>query len=224
MTEAWLSLLGLARKAGKLAPGENQATSAMRRDEVFLLVLAEDAGPSLYRKYHLWAQDQNVPLVRKGTKAGLGQAIGMGPHAVVAITDEGFGERILQTMQQSSGGIILDRKRQGQNQGVRTGQGTQVGQSPSHRSITPLESGKHQKSHEHRGSGRRQDGAGHNGRQASSRTQDAREQSAASASRPHAQRGASARSDKPGAQRASTRQSQRSPHSPGGPKRRPPTS
>lgn len=171
MSERWTNLLGLAKKAGKVAPGENQASLAMKREEARLLVLAEDAGPSLYRKYHLWAQDLGVPVVRIGSKAELGHAIGMGPHAVLAILDEKFGARILEEMRKSSGGISFDRKRQGQSQSLRTGQGTQTGQSATHRSAAPTQGRKHQKPHEHRGAGGREDSARHHGGEAAARTQ-----------------------------------------------------
>ncbi len=174
----WLNLLGLARRAGKLAPGENQVTQAMKDETVRLLVLAEDAGPSLYRKYHLWAQDLGVPLVRIGTKIELGHAMGMGPHAVLAILDTNFAEKILLEMRKTSGGNILDRKRQGQSQGLRTGQGTQTGQSSPHRPAPSAQGGKHQKSHEHGGAGSGENGSRHHGGKAAARTQTGAQSSA----------------------------------------------
>lgn len=167
----WLNLLGLARRAGKLAPGENQVTQAMKEETVRLLVLSKDAGPSLYRKYHLWAQDLGVPLVRIGTKIELGHAMGMGPHAVLAILDNNFAEKILLEMRKTSGGNILDRKRQGQSQGLRTGQGTQTGQSSPHRPAPSAQGGKHQKSYEYGGAGSGENGSRHHGGKATTRAQ-----------------------------------------------------
>jgi ribosomal protein L7Ae-like RNA K-turn-binding protein len=163
VSEKWLNLLGLARRAGKVAPGENQTTLAMRRQTVSLLILAHDAGPSLYRKYHLWAHDLNVPLVRMGTKSLLGRAIGMGPHAVLAILDKEFGRRILEEMRKTSGGIFLDRKGKGQDQSVRTGQRIKAGQPPPDRSVASAKGGKHQKPHEYGRTGSGEDSARHHG-------------------------------------------------------------
>lgn len=170
MNSPWLNLLGLARRAGKLAPGDNQVTLALRRRTAALLIVAEDAGPSVYRKYHLWAQDLNVPLVTMGTKAALGSAIGMGPHAVLAIVDDGFGQRILQEMRITSGGIGFDRKGQRQGQGVRISKRTQAGQPAANRPLASSESGQHQKSHEYRGTRGGQNRQGHNGGQAAAGT------------------------------------------------------
>lgn len=180
MTDKWLNLLGLARRAGKVAPGENQTSLAMRRQTASLLILAQDAGPSLYRKYHLWVQDLNVPLVRMGTKSSLGRAIGMGPHAVLAILDKEFGERILKEMRTSAGGIFLGRKGQGQDQGIRTGQRAKIGQSSPHRSVASVKGGEHQKPYEHGRARSGEDGARHHGGKTSAGTQTGTEARSAS--------------------------------------------
>ena len=189
---AWLNLLGLARRAGKIAPGDNQVTLALQRQTAALVIIAEDAGSSVYRKYHLWAQDLRVPLVTIGSKAELGRAIGMGPHAVLAVVDENFGQRILQEMRISSGGISFDRKGQRQDQGVRTSQRTQARQSAADRPLASTESGKHQKSHEHGRAGSGENRAGHHGGKAASRTQ-ARTQTGGSARSAAADTSAAAR-------------------------------
>lgn len=216
MTDRWLNLLGLARRAGKVAPGENQTSLAMKRQQVKLLIIAKDAGPSLYRKYHLWAQDLDIPLVRIESKAALGYAIGMGPHAVLAILDEEFGGRILEEMRKSSGGIILDRKREGQSKGLRTGQRAKTGQSQTDRPASPPQGGKYQKSYEHRGAGGGKDGAGHYGRQAASRT-EARGQTGTAPGRPgaHQRSGPAAPRTKPSDEQRSSARGSRS-HESGG--------
>ncbi len=215
MTEPWLNLLGLARRAGKLAPGENQSTLAMQKHRAALVIIATDAGGAVHRKYHLWAQDENIPLARIGTKVSLGHSIGMGPHAVLAILDEEFASHILEEMRKSSGGIIVGRKRERQDPGVRTGERAQARQSAPDRSASSAQSGKHQKSYEHGGTGSRQNGARHHGGQTSAGAQ-ARSEERSASRKPQAQSGA-----KPAAQRrssASQSQSQ-SPHS-RAPKRR----
>ena len=163
MTETWLNLLGLARRAGKLAPGENQTMLAMRNHRAALVIIARDAGGAVHRKYHLWAQDEDIPLAHMGTKESLGRAIGMGPHAVLAILDEGFSGRILEEMRKSSGGIIVGRKRERQDQGVRAGQRAQTRQPAPDRPASPAQGGKYQKSYEYGGTGSRQNGSRHYG-------------------------------------------------------------
>ena len=170
MKSQWTNLVGIARRAGNLFPGENQVTNAMKHQLVRLIILAADAGPSLYRKYHLWAQDLSVPIVQIGTKVELGHAIGMGPHAVVAISDAALAEKILEQVK-SAGGIILGRQGQRQGQGLRAGERAQARQSSAHRSPSSIEGRRYQKSHEHRGAGSGENREGHHGRETSARTQ-----------------------------------------------------
>ncbi len=169
MNSAWLNLLGLSRRAGKLAPGENQVTLAIKRHQAVLVIIAEDAGASVYRKYHLWTQDLGIPLVQLGTKVALGHAIGMGPHAVLAILDQEFGGRILEEMRKSSGGIILDRKRERQDSGIRTSQRAETRQSAPDRPVASATGRKHQKPHEHGRAGGGPDGPRHHGGQVAPR-------------------------------------------------------
>ncbi len=183
---AWRNWLGLARKAGKLAPGSHQVEMALKQGQVALIVIAEDAGASVDRKYHLWAQDLKVPVVRAGSKAELGLAIGMGPHAILAILDVALAKKLWMAMGKQIGGMEFGGKRQGQNSGVRTRQGNQAGQQTSHRPLASAQGREHQESHEHGRTRGGTNGTRHHARKASART----EGSAASGS--NAARGATA--------------------------------
>lgn len=174
MNPGWFNLLGLSRRAGKLAPGENQVTLAIKRHQAVLVIIAEDAGAAVYRKYHLWTQDLGIPLVKLGTKVALGHAIGMGPHAVLAILDQEFGGRILEEMRKSSGGIILDRKRERQDSGIRTSQRAETRQSASDRPVASATRRKHQKPHEHGRAGGGPDSPQHHGGQVAPRATQTR--------------------------------------------------
>ncbi len=157
---SWLNWIGIARRAGSLAPGNNQVEKALKAGDVALIVISTDAGPSVYRKYHLWAQDLGVPILRAGTKDELGGSIGMGPHAVLAILDTNIAQRLLASGELSGG---IQRGRKGQSSGLRVGEGVKTRQSTTHRSITSAQSRKHQESHEHGGTGSGTDGAQHHG-------------------------------------------------------------
>lgn len=157
---SWLNWMGIARRAGALAPGNNQVEKALKSGDVALLILSTDAGPSLYRKYHLWTQDLGVPILRAGTKQELGRSIGMGPHAVLAILDSNIAQRLLASGDLSGG---IQRGRKGQSSGLRVGEGAQARQSTTDRSTTSAQGRKHQKSHEHGGTGSGANGAKHHG-------------------------------------------------------------
>lgn len=166
---AWI---GLARRAGKLAPGDQAVHYALKYHRARLVWLAEDGGQATRRKYEFWAKTEGVPVVLAGTKAELGSAAGMAPLAVLAIVDQRMAERVLDALEVAMGGLEFGRE--GQNSRIRTGQRVKVGQPAPDRPAAPTARGEHQKSHEHRGTGGGADGPGHHARQAATRPQASR--------------------------------------------------
>ncbi len=159
--ETWLNWLGLARKAGALAPGTHQAEMAIKDGRARVLIIAADAGAAVYRKYHLWAQNYAVPVVQAGTKSDLGRAIGMGPHAILAISDPKLAERVLAAVQPQQGGMEFGGKGKRQDPGVRVSQRAQARQQTADRPVASAESRKHQEPHEHGGARGRTDRSRH---------------------------------------------------------------
>jgi len=88
------SLLGLARRAGKVASGESQVEAYLKKNKGHLLILAEDA-PGTLKKFSPWAEDLGIPFLVFGSKNELGLAIGLSPRAIILIMDEGFARAIL---------------------------------------------------------------------------------------------------------------------------------
>lgn len=162
----WMNWLGLAKRAGKLAPGDHQVRAALAGGRVKLVVIAEDAGPAVYRRYHLWLQDLGIPLIRQGTKTELGHAIGVGPHAVLAILDANMAKAIVDRVGDIAGGMTFGGKRQSES--IRTGQGTEARQPQADRSAASATRRRDQESHEHGRTRSRSDRAQHHGRQTAS--------------------------------------------------------
>lgn len=94
MHDRFLSLLGLARRAGKVASGEAQVEAFLKKKKGCLLIVAEDA-PNAFAKFSPWAKDLNIPVLVTGKKRDLGHAIGLSPRSVILITDEGFAKAIM---------------------------------------------------------------------------------------------------------------------------------
>ncbi len=145
----WLNWIGLAKRAGQLAPGHNQVQKAMNEGTAKLVLIALDSGESVYRKYHLWAQNLGIPMAQAGTMLDLGRAMGMGPHAVLAILDKNIANRLANQLGVSSGGIRFDRKGKGSR--VRVSKGSKTGQPASNRSAASFARREHQESYEHSG-------------------------------------------------------------------------
>lgn len=94
MIERFYSLLGIARRAGKITSGESQVEAMLKKNKGSLLVLAEDA-PGTHKKYSQWASDLNIPVLIFGEKLELGKAIGLSPRSTVLVMDAGFAKAIL---------------------------------------------------------------------------------------------------------------------------------
>ncbi|WP_075366056.1 L7Ae/L30e/S12e/Gadd45 family ribosomal protein [Desulfosporosinus metallidurans] len=94
MTTRILSLMGIARRAGKVATGDAQVEAMLKKGKGFLLIIAEDA-QGAQKKYKQWASDLKLPVLVTGTKLEIGLSIGLSPRSSVLILDQGFAKAIL---------------------------------------------------------------------------------------------------------------------------------
>ena len=92
----FLSLLGLCKRAGKLAAGEVAAEQAVRGKQAYFLILSEDASKNTKKKFRNSAAYYELPLAEIGTKEELGRAIGVDMRSIIAITEEGFAKKLKQ--------------------------------------------------------------------------------------------------------------------------------
>lgn len=91
MTDSTLGLLGLARRGGNLALGEEPVAEACRSGRAKLVLLADDAGPSTVRRANRLAQEGKVELIHLPyAKSELGQCLGRSSCALLAPTDLGL--------------------------------------------------------------------------------------------------------------------------------------
>jgi len=92
----FLSLLGLCKRAGKLAAGEVAAEQAVRGKQAYLLILSEDASKNTKKKFRNSAAYYELPLAEIGTKDELGRAIGTDMRSIIAVNEEGFAKKLKQ--------------------------------------------------------------------------------------------------------------------------------
>lgn len=83
--------LGLCRRAGAVVAGERAVRSAVGKRAARLVILAADAGHNATRRYSGLV---HIPVYVVGTEQELGDALGLPPTAVVAVTLEGLAERM----------------------------------------------------------------------------------------------------------------------------------
>ena len=93
--ESVLSLLGLAKKAGRLEAGEEPVGAAARARDARLILLASDAADNTARRARHFA-DAGACLCASipATKDALGRAVGRSQSAMLAVTDIGFAEAV----------------------------------------------------------------------------------------------------------------------------------
>ena len=95
MTDAVLSVLGLARRGGNLAMGEEPAAEACRTGRARVVLLAADAADNTVRRARRLAGEK-VPLVQLPQDKGqVGFALGRASCAVLAVTDPGLAALVL---------------------------------------------------------------------------------------------------------------------------------
>ena len=99
-------LLGLARRAGAVAPGTDATRRAIRRGEARLVLMAGDASGVQLDKIRKELSNRPIPQVILGDRATLGAAIGKAPVTVVAVTVESLAARLLQDLNDVVAGAV----------------------------------------------------------------------------------------------------------------------
>lgn len=94
MAEKIYSFIGLAKKAGKLAAGEEACEKALKSGKAYLLIVSEDASPNTVKKFQGICAYRDIGIVRFGGKELLGKFTGGNLKTVIAIKDRGFAEQL----------------------------------------------------------------------------------------------------------------------------------
>ena len=91
-----LSLLGLARRAGRLEAGFDACAGAARAKRAALLIAARDVSEKTFKNLRYEAERAGIPAVRlpAADMEQLGRACGV-RAGVVALTDQGFAKAVL---------------------------------------------------------------------------------------------------------------------------------
>nr|WP_207755029.1 ribosomal L7Ae/L30e/S12e/Gadd45 family protein [Alkaliphilus hydrothermalis] len=83
-------------KSGKLVSGEDGCKIEIKKNSVYLIVLAKDASDNTKKLFTDKTSYRNIPLRFFGSKEYLGQIIGKAPRAVIGIKDKGFAEKLIE--------------------------------------------------------------------------------------------------------------------------------
>lgn len=89
-----MSMIGLAKRAGKLVSGEFASLEAVRSGTAALVIIAGDASDGTAKKFKDKCSFYNTKLIVFSSKSELGALLGKEERAVLAVTDEGFAAAI----------------------------------------------------------------------------------------------------------------------------------
>ena len=92
------SYLGLATRAGKIVSGDDSTLLELKRGNVKLVIVAEDASNNTKKLFKDKSAYRNVAYVYFSTKLQLGLSIGKAPRAVVGVKDEGFAIKVIELL------------------------------------------------------------------------------------------------------------------------------
>ena len=97
--ERVLSMLGLAKKAGRVEIGEEPVGAAARAKKARIILLASDAAPASRRRAASFAQTGGCLLTAiPADKEQLGRALGRTAVAMAAVTEIGFADAIVKRL------------------------------------------------------------------------------------------------------------------------------
>lgn len=86
-----LHLVGLSRRAGRLAAGEEPVHLALKSGKAVLVLVAGDAAENSLRRVTHWAEEAGVPWCQiPHTKEELGGVLGCNSCALLSLTDLGL--------------------------------------------------------------------------------------------------------------------------------------
>ncbi|HOM99635.1 MAG TPA: L7Ae/L30e/S12e/Gadd45 family ribosomal protein [Acidobacteriota bacterium] len=96
--QAVAGMIGLARRAGRLAVGTEACLQWLGKGKAQLLLIPPDAAPRVYHTFGRPASAKGIPMVRWSTREQLGRLFGRPMVSVVAVSDAGIARRILELL------------------------------------------------------------------------------------------------------------------------------
>ena len=93
-----ISLLGIAKRAGKLVSGEFSTEKAIKEKKAKLVIVALDASDNTKKLFTNKTNFYNIPLFFYGDKDSLGHGIGCEIRTSIGILDEGLANAIIKKL------------------------------------------------------------------------------------------------------------------------------
>ena len=100
MQDKALSMLGLATRARKCVSGEFSVEKAIKEGKAQLVIIAGDASDNTKKHFSDMCDYRNIPVYTYSDRESLGKCTGKAARASVAVTDQGFSEKISSILQE----------------------------------------------------------------------------------------------------------------------------
>ncbi|MBR3305971.1 MAG: ribosomal L7Ae/L30e/S12e/Gadd45 family protein [Lachnospiraceae bacterium] len=98
MQDKVLSLLGLAKRAGKLASGGYAAEQSIKCGRSRLVIISRDTSDASKKHYNDMCSYRGIPVAEYSDKEALGHFTGSEMRSVLSVEDEGFAGKLLELM------------------------------------------------------------------------------------------------------------------------------
>ncbi|MCD7746222.1 MAG: ribosomal L7Ae/L30e/S12e/Gadd45 family protein [Lachnospiraceae bacterium] len=95
-----LSLVGIAKKADKVASGEFQTETAVKSGNASLVIISREASGNTRKKFQNMCSFYRIPSYLYGTREELGAASGSEFKAVLAVLDDGLAGAIVKKIEE----------------------------------------------------------------------------------------------------------------------------
>ena len=102
MSEKIYSFIGLARKAGALALGEELTERVVKSRKAYLVIVTQDAADNTLKKIETALFGSETPMIRFGNKENLGKVLGKELISVIGVTNKQFSDRINVMIEQTN--------------------------------------------------------------------------------------------------------------------------
>ena len=89
-----INILSMAQRAGKVVSGSFLINEAIKKNNVYFLIIASDIEENSYKNLSEAAVKNNIPFKVTLDKISLGETIGKEYRAAAAITDKGFAKAV----------------------------------------------------------------------------------------------------------------------------------
>ena len=99
-----LGLLGITAKAGKIVSGADICYEEMQKQNIKILIIAQDASEKTKKNFIFYGNKYNIPVVIESTIEELSRAIGKKNRAIIGIKDINLSKEIQRII---SGGEII---------------------------------------------------------------------------------------------------------------------